>query len=118
MAYSLKVSVTSSTGEDVLNLDLPGGLSAEEVASLSSSMGNVLGSRLPPGKLEQLKEMARTSSASTSTSAGHPSLKVAKEKKRLHTSAKVVTITFYSSISLTTLGGVRGMRHHDVTLVA
>ena len=98
MAYSLKVSVTSSTGEDVLNLDLPGGLSAEEVASL----GNVLGSRLPPGKLEQLKEMARTSSvqpASTPTSAGHPSLKVAKEKKRLHTSAKVVTITFYSSIS-------------------
>ena len=50
MAYSLKVSVTSSTGEDVLNLDLPGGLSAEEVASLFSSMGNVLGSCLPPGK--------------------------------------------------------------------
>ena len=52
MAYSLKVSVTSSTGEDVFNLDLTitGGLSAEEVASLFSSIGNVLGSCLPPGK--------------------------------------------------------------------
>ena len=64
MAYSLKVSVTSSTGEDVFNLDLTvtGGLSAEEGASLFSSMGNVLGSRLPPGKLEQLDKMVRTSS--------------------------------------------------------
>ena len=52
MAYSLKVSVTSSTGEDVFNLDLTvtGGLLAEEGASLFSSIGNVLGSGLPPGK--------------------------------------------------------------------
>ena len=58
MAYSLKVSVTSSAREDVFNLDLTvtGGLSAEERASLFSSMGNVLGSRLPPGKAGAARE--------------------------------------------------------------
>ena len=94
MAYSLKVSVTSSTGEDVFNLDLTvtGGLSAEEGAPCSAVWGTswVLACHL--AKLEQLDKMVRTSSGQpleaipasthpTSTGHPHPSLEAAKEKK-------------------------------------
>ena len=107
MAYSLKVSITSSTGEDVFNLDLTvtGGLSAEEGASLFSSMGNVLGSCLLPGKTgaarqdgEDLFRPATRGDTSFHSSnfnwSPSPFSGGGKGEKRLHTSAKVVPITF------------------------
>ena len=107
MAYSLKVSITSSTGEDGFNLDLTvtGGLSAEEGASLFHSMGNVLGSCLLPGKTgaapqdgEDLFRPATRGDTSFHSSNFNWSPSTfsggGKGKNRLHTSAKVVTITF------------------------